>query len=299
MKTAVASVILLAILLQVGAAQALKRPTAKPKPPAKENPKPEGPPETYSTAPFDPNLSTLPTEYRGHDAKRIYDALAKSLADKGEFETTKAYQERIDSVPSTLLVGELTASHIFAFEIDRTIYDYDADKELLRVGVELGPVYKGVKPINLHQGLVLSSGKGFAQKIYEGTNALGAKVAVTRDVTVQYALAVENWNAWRSASYGGEMTRISSETFEYVAKKAFLDFLNLEPAKAQRLKPNFRLLAVCRLKFPHIGSGGSYIEPTFNDPRETVLANYYLYVDLLELWAYDSSSGQVLYKRQN
>jgi hypothetical protein len=280
MKTAIASTALLVLLLQVGAGQTAKPPNAKPKRQAKEKPQPKEQSGIYSSALFDSRASTLPVGYRGHDAKRIYEAVKERLASKGEFETTKAYQDRINSVPSLPLVGNLTLSNLFAFDLDRPTYEYDADKGSLHIGAKFGSVYKGSTPSDLHRGLKLRGGD-ILEETYEATNALGARVRVRKTDMVAYELAVENWGDWQAKDGG------------------ILDSLNLDPAKAQRLKPSFRLLAVCRLKPPYFGFERIMsTKPTFESPSETQIVSRYLYADLVELWAYDLASGQVLYKRQ-
>lgn len=301
MKTAIASTVLLALLLQAGAGQTTKRPSAKPKQKVKEKLQPEPSADIYSAKAFNTDLQTLPVGYKGHNAQSIHNTFQQRLTPKGEFETTEAYQDRIVGSAMLPLIGSLTVSHLFAFELDTAIFEYDADKESLMVGAVFGKVDDGTVLKDSYRGLALEAGGDFKQETYEGSNAYGAKVAIEKTTILRYELAVDNWEAWQTEDYIEPYLRKmeAGSAVKYLTKKGIFNNLSLAPTLAETLKPNFRLLAICRLKYPFIGKGGTYIKPTFTSPRESYYIAKYLYADMLELWAYDLSTGKVLYRKQS
>src|SRR5262249_15596479 len=300
MKTFIAPAVLLALLLQVGAGQTARRSSAKPKRQVIEKRQPKQPADIYSAEPFNTALQMLPVGYKGHDAKRIYDIFQQRLTPKEEFETTEAHRNRIANAAVLPLIGSLTISQLFVFELDTSIFEYDADKESLLVGAVFGKVDDGTVLTDSYHGLILDAGGDFKQEAYEGSNAYGAKIAVEKTTILRYELAIGNWDTWQTEDYiEPYLRKVEARLIaKTLISKGILNHLSLAPTPAETLKPNFRLLAICRLKYPFIGKGGIYIKPTFDNPRESYYIAKYLYADLLELWAYDQANGQVLYKRQ-
>src|SRR5437588_6029806 len=71
----------------------------------------------YDTKPFDPAVTSLPSGYRGHPFRRIYET-AVVVAPKGEFETTAEYQAR----------SKRSIEGLYAFVLEPTS-TYNADDE--------------------------------------------------------------------------------------------------------------------------------------------------------------------------
>ena len=71
--------------------------------------------------------------------------------------------------------------------------------------------------------------------------------------------------------------------------------------KAEEAKPllegkTVRMLALCWLKPPYHTESSTFWKATFAEPVDYTLRKRYLMGNLLEVWFYDSASGQVLAK---
>lgn len=288
--------ILLVLFLITGTAQNRKKAPVKPVQPGSAIGQTNRTP-VYSIESFDTHSDMLPEKYRGHDGEEIYKAFQERLTPKGEFETSEAYRDRIKNAALRPIVGSLTIANIFAFELQRRIFEYDADNQSLITGVPLTTAHIKGEEQSLFRSLMLDVGGSYKKETYQGSNAFGANVEITKTTAMSYDLAVSNWMSWQTEDYVEPSYRSLSGA-KHLAEKAILNRLILPPSQAEQLKPNLRLLAICRLQYPFIDTGSIYIKPTFDRPRESILLLNYLYVELIEMWAYDISSGKVLYRRR-
>lgn len=72
--------------------------------------------------------------------------------------------------------------------------------------------------------------------------------------------------------------------------------MKAEEAKRLTEGKTVRMLALCRLKSPYHTESNTFWKATFAEPVDYTLRKRYLMGDLLEVWFYDSASGQVLAK---
>ena len=106
--------------------------------------------EGFAQSPFDPSVEKLPPDYRGHDSKELIAALMRraSQSVKDEFETTEQFRQRVKALEASPLFGGLTIGSLLAFVIDGVETHYDADREVMSVGVNPQNVPGGVKYVN-------------------------------------------------------------------------------------------------------------------------------------------------------
>src|SRR5262249_54156039 len=148
----------------------------------------------------------------------------------------------------------------------------------LSAGALLGKIDDGTALKDSYLGLMLAGGH-IAQETYEGNNALGGEGTKKKNTPPTYELAIDKRKEWQKLDYiepylrGVEMTPGAAKI---LTKKGILNSLSLDPADAQALKPKFKMLAICRLKYPFIGKGFAYIKPTFDNPREIYHTYKYL-----------------------
>jgi hypothetical protein len=270
----------------------------------------------YSTQSFDLSLSSLPNNFRGHNAIDIYKALEKrnATSTKGEFETTEAYRRRMESETNEILLGSLTRHSVFAFVIERLESEYDADRQILRVKAELSRVREGVT-LRENEKDLLWKIIDRDRSSYIGTNAYGAKVKVDRNDSDFYEIAFANYSQFPVIRYLDKFQQQLEDDEKKLSEKyglpppqrytltddretAFAADLTMDAPMAMKAKNNLRLLLVCRLTTPNTIEGGMYDKPTIDRPHEYFIKNYDLNTELLELWFFDFPTGQVYAKQK-
>jgi hypothetical protein len=89
----------------------------------------------YSEKELDTTLIRLPKNYYGNDLQEITaEVIKRGKFVKGEFETTKEFQERIQNERRKVLTGELTFYSVFAFQDNGFIsIKYDADSQRMNI----------------------------------------------------------------------------------------------------------------------------------------------------------------------
>jgi hypothetical protein len=324
MKKTLLSVLLLTLSLSVPAQTRKRLPvTSHPAPsPATKKPEEPKPPvekkepaPAYSTQPFDLSAGSLSPNFRGHNAIAIYKSLAarKTGADKGEFETTEAYRQRLDREASAPLVGSLTKDSTFAFVVKGIDSQYDADSQVLHARAKLSRVTEGVSLSENRMALtwdIVSKD----HSSYVGTNAYGASVKVERNISDFYEIAFDNYLNFPTVKYLGKVEQevVDENTkryadlgiqhpdsdFDYLKHTGFFADLKLDVPTAVKAKENLRLLLICKLSEPQTIEGSMYDKPTIDNPNEYLITNYSINTHLLEIWFFDNSTGQVLAKYQ-
>ena len=106
--------------------------------------------EGFAQSPFDPSVEKLPPGYRGHDTKEIIAALMRreSQSAKDEFETTEQFRQRLKKLEASPLFRGLTVDSLLAFVVDGLETRYDADREVMSVGVDPRNIPGGVTYAN-------------------------------------------------------------------------------------------------------------------------------------------------------
>lgn len=223
----------------------------------------------YSTSQITLETESLPPQYQGNDLPRLFLAIQdlQKRDVKGEFETTDQFELRKKLDVSQPLLGALGLNSVLAFPCDPTDARYDADTRKLRVKLALGPmphnVTVGVLRYKLEAGPVTS---------YEATNAFGATFEVRRSEFTEYQILFANPSGFPSA---------------------VISDISLAPEQAKALKEAIKVLVICRLVPPFLGSNTTYHEPTVEEPTESTFETRDLRVKLLQVWFYDLNSGSI------
>ncbi|CAN5581544.1 hypothetical protein BH18ACI3_BH18ACI3_18930 [soil metagenome] len=268
---------------------------------------------TYSTQPFDLSASSLPANFRGHNAIEIYKRLAgrAKVSTKSEFETTEAYHQRVAAEASKPLLGSLSQNSVLAFVIDKLKSKYDADQQIMDVKVKLSTGREGVTlDENKMSSLWVVINRDSSS--YIGTNAYGAQVKVERKSVDFYEIAFANHQQFPIVRYLDDIAQNIADHRKKVYEKlggkepeglddfstALTAKLKLDAQTAMKAKENLRLLFICRLLETYTIEGGTYSKPTIKSPREIFYKNYRLNTELLEVWFFDASTGQVYAKQK-
>ncbi len=123
---------------------------------------------------FDPNkflVSSIP------DFTKLYFSESKKILQKGEFETTAEYEERL---AQGLKLKSLDTSKVYAFELDSIKIDYDADTAQYKIKtVEIGSGRILARNRDSEERNILRVGKIYRNTgSYIGENGYGVKVKV-------------------------------------------------------------------------------------------------------------------------
>lgn len=269
----------------------------------------------YSYRDFDPALTQLPPGFRGHDLAALFKTLAarKKSAVKGEFETTAAFNARVQAEASKPMLGPLTPGSTFAFVIRKVESVYDADRDNLRARLPLKRAWEGYG-IETRRMAVSWDFDLLDKSTYTGTNAYGAQVNVERNIAESYEIAFENhpqfpvervldehYVKMRDEDPNKEarermVARGMGDVYEDLKEPFIFADLKMDAQTAMQVKPRLRALVVCRLADPQVIESTTYGKPTYDHPKELVVKNYMLTTKVLQIWFFDPATGRVLAK---
>ena len=220
--------------------------------------------QVLESAPLDPNVLALPPGYAGHDLEALYRGAAQP--GKGEFESTAEYSAR--------LATQRARPGVYAFMLRTApVITYDADKELftIRLIEDFGAI-DGVTRNTSVRAITLV--KDSSTTSSAATNAFGALV------TVQHLTTNNDGIIFQGKPPGPGTERIHELT------------LPVARAEAAAVKPNLRVLFLCRLD-PGTVSGASFSSASFDAPLEESATYHYLRGQLLAVWIYDLAAGTI------
>lgn len=252
--------------------------------------------DRYSKVPFDPSIGKVPEGFRGHDLVSLYFALAGKLKGKGEFETTEAYNKRIDALMAEPVLGQLTPRSMLATVIGLTSggefsdLQYNADTQLLSVNKSLDKVPYGVDDLKaIDTRRVISTGLDFvkAGRTYVGQNAYGVKKRVVEKDEYICDLIMVN---------PGELGFKKPE-HDFLGNEQNISFdLTMDPATAQKVKSNLKLLVLFQVGAPYVGISKDYDSATIDNPVDLTTHRFFIFARVSEVWLYDSRTGEVFAK---
>jgi hypothetical protein len=204
------------------------------------------PGQGYLTSPFDIRTLNVGSGFRGHNIIEIVKRLqsAPALAEKSEFESSRAYEARKATFRSQKIIGDMTSDSYFAFVADKdaftyglvSSFKYDADAQLMRIRLpgDTQEFYLGNEARTM-QTIPIQSVKRENQP-YVGSNAFGATVEVSSASVREYGLSFE----------AGSWIFGNTESYEPYFSRS----LPMPPEAARRVKANAVFLIVCRLTDP-------------------------------------------------
>ena len=232
-----------------------------------------------STSPFGLSVQELSPGFHGHDIQRVYDALR--MSPKGEFETTKQYEDRLLAFTDKPLFGDLGVKSLFAFATGPVEDDvsYDADHQVMTVTVPIAYADITVRAHKVHEG------------DYVGENAYGAKSHITKAEYRHYIVTVTN-----ATDFIGHEPGLD-ETLRLKASQMDVD-------TAREAKPNLRILLLCHLVRTRSGASvGPFTEETHwehaprrDEPEEFLSTKYHISANVEGIWLYNFETGRIYVK---
>lgn len=287
------SFIVILILVFGGAAQGQSKPARAKKPapyattntPAKPNPSEL----SYLTVPLDLTLTNLGHHFMGHDITAATEAIKNSsaLKEKSEFEPTSAFESRRTGFVDHPLYASVTPNGYLGFVVGSESifapeFKYDADSQTLAITLTGSTKRFLMDKDNPTLDGVLIRSIVRDRHSYIGSNAFGAKVEVRSSYSEDYGVTFnqDNWLFRSSEDYQRKFTHLLATT----------------PDEARALKPDAKLLLVCRLSEPWLRHSAHGHDATINEPYETVVGDNYLQVLPDQLWVFNDKTGDVILK---
>lgn len=256
---------------------------------------PAGPP---AAVPFDVSTKKLPPNFTGHNIKALYAELSKrqSRAEKGEFETTTEFESRVKREADAPILGGLPVDSTLAFKLMNASGEtvYDADAQTLTLALALGKPIKEYESVEYMRELSVEY--EIAKDTYQASNAMGAQIDVTRHRGKNYNLAFANFPTFQVKRYLNSITRKLGYTSDIHKIDAIVIEMSMDVPTAKRVRDTLAALAIVRLVKPYTFEGTFYDKPTFNRPEEFFVQSFYLNVEVLELWVYDTATGEIYAK---
>ena len=248
-------------------------------------------PPQYLTVPMDPQMTSLPPKFQGHDAGSIHGILMKrdsSARAKGEFETTEQFHQRIDREKHMPFFGSVGLESVLAFQLKYAVATYDADRRVMTLFCRLSPVFENNDVSDTKRAaswaFELRDGRS-----YMGTNAFGATVRVDASQTDYTDIVLLNYKSFPVQTVAekspGEMRE------EYLEGQ-----ISIQIDEAKRLENVMGTLLLCKLVDPPATENSMYSRATFDSPHSETWNHHYLNTKLLEVWFYDTERGTILYK---
>lgn len=210
----------------------------------------------------------LPPNYKGNDFQKIYMKYFKAFSGKKEFEKTQDYTKRLQSV---------NIDEIYAFrktDKDNMYIIYDPDNEVFEISIYTSFESLLMYPKTNNLFVLKTTDKKTAS--YMGSNAFGAKVAITKHEAQKYGVQL----------IGGGLS--------------YDLHIPMSISDAKKYKESLSVLLICK---PYIENdtlafmGSFYDKPTFDDPLERSYRIAVMNVELLEIWVYDFNTGKVFHKQ--
>lgn len=236
----------------------------------------------YSATALDPSVDDLKPNYLGHDCRALAKKLTSLNPQKGEFETTAAYRERMDSLSNESIVGSVKPGDVVGFVPSSDMLSmfnerYDADSQSMDVSDYIADSRLMVGGQLVSSKKLVSTLTG--RRTYEGSNAYGKKVSVTSSSYDTCAIAFSN------------MPYMSSPS----ANKLSASF-TIPADEARIAKGNIAALYVGNLERPYRVEFSDYLKPTIDSPLEASWGGDALVMKLVQVWFFNKQTGKV-YKK--
>ncbi|MDO9152136.1 MAG: hypothetical protein Q7U47_00215 [Paludibacter sp.] len=274
--------------------------------------KKQNPQVSYSIVPFDLNITKIPIYFKGVNPIELYNRLEKKTIgiNKGEFETTAQYEERLLIENLNPILGNLNELSLIALKPSKTKlyildFKYDADKQLLDLTLELDDyrndeersrVYdlgdrNKLDIRNRNRKLVVLVEKITSDKSYLASNAFGASTTVYYWESTNYALYFQNWSNFTNAGLNESLINFEIKVDPIIAKKIKENDLNYGKERI------LGTLYIGKLSKPYSLIGEYFSnKATLDSPDEFKKHYKCINMNVQEIWIYNTNTGEIYTK---
>ncbi len=285
--------------------------------------------QKYDIEEINRSLVRLSPNYLGNDPKSVYSAIKKRTVTekKGEFETTKAFEKRLQAESQTPVLGKVGLNGTFAFQSEDAEISYSADNSEFTIVIKpwkisepsdytlaklKDPSFKSTA-FNPNAKVIPLNRERVGSKSYIASNNFGASTVVDESNYEVYELAIANYlefpfretiteeaqqriKVWEQMLSKSGSYKHEPYITEYDKEWTVTDTVAANPEEAKNIKNNIRLLFIGKLDVPYIAESVIHRKPTMSSPTEFTSIIRYLYVKLEEIWIYNVSSGHIYSK---
>jgi hypothetical protein len=257
-----------------------KSQTSKQKQPSSET----KPIEKFEANQVDLACTALPKNYTGHDLVSIFNALKnrKISAQKGEYETTEQYKQRVQNEEQKPLIGLLGVNDIFSFVVNPES-KYNADSQTLTIVVKTTGVLNGFKTDNSRAG-ILGPTLYYKKSTYMGSNAFGASTEIEKILMLKVVLAFSNISA------------LPLDKPTYGEKNIEFKLENIKPEIAKVIREQLQVAFIYKLEEPYHSVGSMIHEPTRDEPRDSSFIIENVLATSKAIWVFNKVNGEILLK---
>lgn len=233
----------------------------------------------------------------------VFSSLSKTYMQKGEFETTEAFNRRV-GITVTDIAGPMTVQSKF----DPDAAQYDADRNVLRLfsyswdnaATGWDEVFTrsntpdSVQYSSYGRGEYLGIGLGQTEDVidaYEASNSYGASTTVsqvTRNVYSVFSNKVDGETEWQ---IDGTADYVRPEFT--LKNKGYVD-IPMSIDQARNEKDRLQVVVSFSPKVPFVAEGSRNWSPTIRRPRD-VTANYKVTIGTIHCVGILNSEGQALH----
>jgi hypothetical protein len=238
--------------------------------------------QAYERRPFDSTTESLPANFLGNDCRAIVRSLKKFDFKKDEFESSSNYRNRMESVSSSQLAGDLKVDSTFIFHRKGNLspkISYDADKEKLSVdvGIRQSSAFAGAEKLKIYnwESVEVSEAK---PRFYNASNAFGASVKVEERRFNTCALAFSN------EGYGS-------------TRSIWLESETVTPDVARRIKEKATVFYAGKLAAPYVGYIHEPSPATLSSPVDVKWEGDALVFQLQEVIIADARTGEIFLRK--
>jgi hypothetical protein len=261
--------------------------------------------QLFSQTSFNQTVQRLPYGFEGHDVKSFYHEVnSRRQIQKGEFETTDQFKNRLSLLSAQPLVGNITIHSTLAFVTDYNLKaSYNADEEVMALVL---PLRRPSNDRSLSKfdpqlrSVTISS--DLKTEYYTATNKFGATLKVERLSGTTYGLIFDiptkSQDLITPSLPVGTVARPNINNDDLWSAR-----LPMNIATAKSVKEKLKLIFICRFKDKDIKddmllyASSLSTEATFDKPYETNVIQYRLPVILIEIWIADTTTGKIYQKQ--
>ena len=249
----------------------------------------EEPPEVFRPGKEKPAIAVewagdgterIPLSFQPESIQKLFVRL--SGKPRGEFETSEAYRTRVASLAGgwyafRLSHGPSPKGLVQLGDESGVEVTYEADEGAFRVLLSVDDYLHIDDDSGSLAGIDVARTRGKAS-YYTGQTAMGAKTTVQKSSVTYYGVAFQ-----AASTISGVM-----------------EFrLPIPIERASVVKKNLAFLLVCHTVARASGLTGTteeYQSPGFDHPFDISIHHHYIFVDIVNLWAYDKETGEILAK---
>jgi len=253
----------------------------------------------FDTQPFNTDVDKLPPMYTGHNPELLYSSIQmrrQSTAREAQ-ETEEHYRTRMAQEISLPLMGTMDFDSIHAFRITPAEVRYDERNRVMSVSCRLSVAFEAGREDAAKKAFMVRYLPQLDNR-YAITREDGTRVNIEEIKFSEYAVVAANAGglpieSTAVAAAGGD--RKPQQGVDRGSDHERIETtIKMTPEEARRIEGGIMALLVGKLAPPYASQEEISRKPSKEQPGTYLGIYHYLYLDLIEIWFYDVTSGTIL-----